>query len=278
MALTTATQDVGLRTLEADQLGLLRELDRLFLSWAEEVSAPERRYPFLLDVRDLETIDYYDNFPHLGLTVSALHPEGVASSLQSADRPLVQLPAEVLKDSRFALPSAGCYSVYLDLQDTRVPDEGFLVTTAATCFRNEDHYDGLRRLLGFTMREIVYVGDGPGAQEHIERFAPKVLQLGSDLGLDMRTEVATDPFFDPNGSRAKMQALFPVKREFIVDGLAIGSVNYHRNFFGERCRVRHGDEVAHTSCVGLGLERWVAVLTDRFGDTATARRAVTELR
>ena len=63
----------------------------------------------------------------------------------------------------------------------------------------------------------------------------------AELGLDVQLEVATDPFFDPNSGKAKMQRLFPVKEEFVVNGLAIGSVNYHRNFFGERCSIQAGE-------------------------------------
>ena len=71
--------------------------------------------------------------------------------------------------------------------------------------------------------------------------------------------------------------LFPVKEEFVVNGLAIGSVNYHRNFFGERCDIKAGDDTAHTSCLAFGVERWVHTLTDRFGGADAAVAAVEAL-
>jgi hypothetical protein len=71
-----------------------------------------------------------------------------------------------------------------------------------------------------------------------------------------------------------MQRLFPVKEEFVVDGLAIGSVNYHRNFFGERCSIQAGADTAHTSCLAFGLERWLHTLTEKFGSTAAALSAL----
>lgn len=105
-----------------------------------------------------------------------------------------------------------------------------------------------------------------------------MLALAARLGLDMTMEVAVDPFFDKGGSRAKMAQLFPVKEEFIVGGLAVGSVNYHRNFFGQRCDISlPTGEPAHTSCLAFGLERWVHALTARFGDARSATEALWEV-
>ncbi|MFJ4778910.1 hypothetical protein [Streptomyces sp. NPDC088762] len=277
MGTATGRTDSGLGVLGADELRLIRAFDALILSWAERLRADERRYPVLLRAEDLEGIDYYENFPHLGLAVATADPERLTALRAATDRPLTALPAEVLNEARLGLPSAACYSVYFDLRGQTLPSEANRFTTVATCYRNETRYEGLRRLLGFSMREIVFVGDGDGAKEHLSGAKELVLGLAGKLGLDMKTEVATDPFFDSNGSRAKMQLLFPVKEEFVVDGLAVGSVNYHRNFFGERCEISLPDGgPAHTSCLAFGLERWVHILTARFGDPRSATEAVLE--
>jgi len=263
------TRDDGLEVLGAGDLRLLRRLDALFLDRADAVGAQERRYPFLLEPRFLDGIDYYDNFPHLGLAVSRVDPGRLAGELAGTARPVAAVPASALHDAAYALPSAACYAIYQHLRGTTVPAEGSRHTTVATCFRNEERYAGLRRLLGFSMREIVFVGTPDGAQAHLLDAKAWVLGLAERLGLAMTVEVATDPFFDRSGSRARMQRLFPVKEEFVVDGLAIGSVNYHRNFFGERCDITLPDgSPVHTACLAFGLERWVHVLASRFGDAA----------
>lgn len=275
MGAATGTTDHGLGVLTADELRLLRAFDSLVLRWAQEMDAEERRYPFLLRPRDLEDIDYYENFPHLGLAAAAADPKRLTDLRGEADGPLRELPAGVLNDAGLALPSAACYSVYFDLRGRTLPATENRVTTVATCFRNETHYEGLRRLLGFSMREIVFVGSAAGATRHLEQAKERVLGLADRLGLTMDTQVATDPFFDRNSSRATMQRLFPVKEEFVVDGLAVGSVNYHRNFFGERIGIALPDGTpASTSCCAFGLERWVHTLTARFGDARSAAEAV----
>ncbi|CBG67385.1 MULTISPECIES: hypothetical protein [Streptomyces] len=271
--MTTVT-DNGLSTLDGGQLRLLRAVDSVFRRLADGWDAPEFRYPFLMRCQDLDRFDYYDNFPHLGLTATRLDPERVGPLLAESSRPVDRIPTDVMEPSGFALPSAACYAVYVDLAGTAVPAEGTTRTTVGTCFRNENHYDGLQRLLGFSMREIVHVGPEDGAKNHLQRAKDAVLVLCAELGLDVRVEVATDPFFDKNSGKAKMQRLFPVKEEFVVEGLAIGSVNYHRNFFGERCAIQAGDATAHTSCLAFGLERWVHTLTQRFGGVAAAVSAV----
>ncbi|MET8183182.1 aminoacyl--tRNA ligase-related protein [Streptomyces sp. NPDC005336] len=274
--MTTAT-DNGLGVLDGGQLRLLRAIEAVFLRLAEGWDAPEFRYPFLMRCKDLDTFDYYDNFPHLGLAATRLDPPSLAAHLAESSRPVDRMPTGVMEPTAFALPSAACYSIYVDLAGSTLPAEGTMRTTVGTCFRNEDHYQGLQRLLGFSMREIVCVGPEDMAKNHLLRAKDAVTALFAELGLDYKLEVATDPFFDKNSGKAKMQRLFPVKEEFVVNGLAIGSVNYHRNFFGERCSIQAGDETAHTSCLAFGLERWVYTLTDRFGSTAAAVSAVESL-
>jgi len=274
--MTTAT-DNGLRVLDGGQLRLLRAIDSVFRRLADGWDAPEFRFPFLMQCRDLDMFDYYDNFPHLGLAATRLDPDRVAPLLAESDRPLERIPTEVMQPTGFALPSAACYAIYVELAGTALPAEGAMRTTLGTCFRNEDHYDGLQRLLGFSMREIVCIGPEDVAKNHLLRAKDAVQTLCAELGLDFEIEVATDPFFDKNSGKAKMQRLFPVKEEFVVNGLAIGSVNYHRNFFGERCGIQAGDATAHTSCLAFGLERWVHTLTERFGGTDAAVAAVESL-
>ncbi|SNR59317.1 hypothetical protein [Actinomadura mexicana] len=274
--MTTAT-DTGLKVLDGGQLRLLRSIDAVFLRFAAGWNAPEFRFPFLIRCRDLDTFDYFDNFPHLGLAATRLDPQRLGGLLTEAPRPLDRVPADVMEPTALALPSAACYAVYLDLAGSALPAEGVVRTTLGTCFRNEDHYDGLQRLLGFSMREIVFIGAEDGAKQHLLRAKDAVTALCAELGLDVGLEVATDPFFDKNSGKAKMQRLFPVKEEFVVNGLAIGSVNYHRNFFGERCSIQAGEDLAHTSCLAFGLERWVHTLTEKFGSTAAALSAVESL-
>ncbi|MFC5826538.1 aminoacyl--tRNA ligase-related protein [Nonomuraea insulae] len=262
-----------LATLGPDLVRLRAALETRFTGWAAESGAAAMLYPPLVPVADLERIDYFRNFPHLALLGSGLNSETIA---QYGDTGLAgsTVPATALTDPAYALPSAACYQVYFDLagQQLDLPRQ---VTTVATCFRREDHYDGLRRLLGFSMREVVCVGDRDTVREHLSSYKEMLTGYLATLGLPVKVEPATDPFFESGGSggaRALMAQLFPVKEEFLYGGtLAIASVNFHRNFFGERCDIRTADgSPAFTGCVAFGIERWISALTTHFDQLSAA--------
>ncbi|MFG2847121.1 hypothetical protein ACGF12_28685 [Kitasatospora sp. NPDC048296] len=265
----------GLATLGPQALLLRTELDTLVVRWAQRAGAANVAFPPLLTASDLARFDYFTNFPHLGLVVAPIAPDRASRLPRHPAAPDARIEAADLGSAVHMLPSAACYTAYANLAGRRFETPAAF-TLVAQCYRREDEYDGLRRLCGFTMREVVLIGGPEEARQHLADFTSLIHGLSDHLGLDLRTEIATDPFFDPDGSRAVMQRLFPVKREFLsADGTAVASVNYHRNFFGERADLRIGEEVAHTSCVAFGLERWLHALGQRFeGDLSAALRAV----
>jgi hypothetical protein len=93
--------------------------------------------------------------------------------------------------------------------------------------------------------------------------------LAETFDLACRIETASDPFFATvSAARTFWQRAQEVKNEIMLavepgpDGapraLACGSINLHGRFFGERFAITaEGGATAATSCVGLGIERWV---------------------
>jgi hypothetical protein len=235
---------------------LLGRLDRNFACWGEAAGAEEYRFAPVVAVSDLARIDYFENFPHLASPVSALDlgPAGgsvLASGVLAGDA----VDAAALTDARFVLPSAACYSAYFALQDSTIERGCAKVTTIATCFRREERYEGLRRLFGFTMREIICVGTQEAVIDHLQTLKARIAGFLDEVCIPYHVDFATDPFFDPDGARGRMQKLFPTKEEFLYDGkLAIASVNFHRNFFGERCGIRLPD--------GSAVERRLSAASD----------------
>jgi seryl-tRNA synthetase len=265
----------GLATLGPEMVGLRTALERRFLGWAAEIDAPPMLFPALLRADRLAKLDYFKNFPHLAVVASQILPdrlEGYAKGGTAADG----IPGADLADGHYVLPSAACYSIYLHLEGTVLAGPRY-VTTVATCFRNENAYTELQRLWSFSMREIVCLGTADDVERHLRAFKERILGFASGLGLTLDIEVASDPFYQPGGSRALMQKLFPQKEELLYGrSLAIASLNFHRNFFGERCNIRSADgEPAFTGCVAFGIERWLHALLDRFaGDVGAATEAV----
>ncbi|MNT17466.1 Amino acid--[acyl-carrier-protein] ligase 1 [compost metagenome] len=63
-----------------------------------------------------------------------------------------------------------------------------------------------------------------------------------------------------------LQRLDPVKEEFVYGGsVSIASVNYHRNFFGERCNIKDSEgKSVFSGCVAFGMERWLHALLETY--------------
>ncbi|MEU9703475.1 hypothetical protein [Streptomyces sp. NPDC047981] len=274
----TAGETRGLPSLGPEATALLRLLDDTFESWGVTAGARPMTMPPLLPVADLARLDYYDNFPHQAVVAAPLSLERRESAGFHCDDNGC-FPCDALQPAALGLPSASCYAVYLDHQGRQVADDT-LVTVCSWCFRKETHYEGMRRQLGFRMREIVAIGSREHAEAHLCDFTARIQSFAAALDLPLRKEAACDPFFDKGGSKAVLQRLTPVKHEFLYEDLAIASVNTHRNFFGDRCAItlESTGGPAFTSCVAFGLERWLSALTRRHGDWATATRAVTEAR
>ncbi|MGH3793853.1 MAG: hypothetical protein ACRDSP_03080 [Pseudonocardiaceae bacterium] len=276
-ALGDSRLEGGLAILGPDHTALIKALDKTFTRWAVDAGAREICPPPLYAVKDLEKFDVYVNFPHLSLMAGPLRVDSGLGPDGGRFRP------EQLASVHLGLPTATCFGAYLFFEDRQVPTST-LVTLVNRCFRGEDHFDGLRRLLSFQMREIVALGSYAHTQDVLTRFAAKIETFCRALSLEFVKEAATDPFFERGGSRALLQQVQAVKHEFQVGDLAIASVNTHRNFFGERCRITTGsdDGLAFTSCVAFGLERWVSVLVDRHGSAEQAleevRRAASQLQ
>jgi hypothetical protein len=260
----------GRAQLGPPAIRLLGRLDRNFACWGEAAGAEEYRFPPVVAVSDLARIDYFENFPHLASPVSALDLGRAGGSVLAGDA----VDATALTDARYVLPSAACYSAYFALRDSTIERDSAKITTLASCFRREEHYEGLRRLYGFTMREIICIGTQEAVIEHLHTFKARIAGFLDEVGIPHHVDFATDPFFDPDGARGRMQKLFPTKEEFLYDGkLAIASVNFHRNFFGERCGIRLPDgSPAFSGCVAFGLERWLAALDELFTDAPTVER------
>jgi seryl-tRNA synthetase len=264
----------GLATLGPELVRIRALLEDRFLVWAADVNAEVMLFPPLLRIRDLDRLDYFRNFPHLATVISRIQPERLSDDYVTGGR-IQAIPVEHLTASGYALPSAACYNVFLHLHGSQLSGPRY-VTTVAACFRNEQSYDALRRLWAFTMREIVCLGSAEEVKAHLRSYKCKILEFAASIDLPLVAQAAADPFYQPSGSRATMQKLFPQKEELIYGGsVAIASINFHRNFFGERCAIRTVDrQFAFSGCVAFGIERWLHALLDRFGNPDAAAKVL----
>jgi len=259
-------------TLSGASLALSRRLEELFLGWASSWHATEYAFPPFIAAKDLGRTDYFSSFQHLAtfpvvLTTDEPALEAFATQNAKVACGLQLGPTASVEE---VLTPAACYHVYAHLQHTTLREPCY-VTTKGTCFRREREYAALERQWSFAMREIVCVADAATVKEFLSAMRLRLTQFFQVLELDVSFEPATDPFF--GGARHPKhfaQRMDPVKLEMVLDGrLAIGSLNFHRNYFGEAFGIGYGDKPAFSGCVAFGVERWIYAVASRYGSDAS---------
>ncbi len=274
----------GQSSFSGELLALYQALDRMFLAWGADVGAIEHQFPTFIQASELEKLDYFRSFPHLVTFPAALSPEKENVEAFVADHARAgEIRPTKLQKICDCLTPAACYHFYITYQG-RTLDAPMYLTTRATCFRREAFYEPLRRQWAFGMREIVCIGTSDEVKAFLERYREKATAFFARIGLPIAWEQATDPFFNARSNPKYLaQKLDPVKHEMIfqpvqpvgptfwqganqkVGPTAIGSVNFHRNYFGEAFKIARAGAEAYTGCIAFGMERWIYAILTKFG-------------
>ncbi len=259
---------------QASLHGPLRELaesvDAAFVGLAEALwGAQQEWHPAALTAEGLQRVDYLHSFPHQATFPVRLDPREANLEAFRAG-PMVTEDGSValiaLAPTDQVLTPAACHHVYADHEGESLTEARY-VTTRNTCFRQEEHYEPLRRQWSFSMREIVCLGSRAEAGAFLSTARLALDQLFKDVDLPVAWLNATDPFFRPPGTpRRRSTRLPPTKYEAVYGGdLPIASVNLHYEHFGAGFGITRGGSYAHSACAAFGIERWLFALTDRHG-------------
>ena len=262
----------GQSNYSGNLLRLYQALDALFISWSREVQAEEHQFPIFIQAKELKKLDYFRSFPHLITFAACLDPSEENLKAYTETETLDANGAATLTKLTpicDCLTPAACYHFYITFQGRELHAPLYL-TTRANCFRRETHYIPLQRQWNFGMREIVCVGTSDEVKAFLEKYRKLVGEFFEGLKFPIQWLQATDPFFDPSRNpKYLMQRLDPVKHEMIYEGeLSIGSINFHRNYFGEAFKISRGGEDAYSGCVAFGMDRWIFALLNEYGPNA----------
>lgn len=259
----------GQSAIGGDLVGLYKALDRRFVELGRSLKVKEFSFPSFIELEDLKRIDYLHSFPHLATFPVSL--DSSEANIAEFRREVIDAEKNTIKLTKLSpvhviLTPAACYHFYIRFKKQTL-NEPLYLTTRCTCFRHEDYYVPLERQWNFSMREIVCIGSMTEVQNFVDTMKIKVNQLLSDIHLNLQWETASDPFFDPsNNPKALMQKLQPNKVEMLYQNrLAIGSVNSHRNYFGEAYEISRNGEPAYSACVAFGVDRWIAAFLHEYG-------------
>jgi seryl-tRNA synthetase len=247
-------------------VALMEYFDGRIRRMATAVDAEARSFPSLIGADVLDRCRYIRNFPSSLNMVSHLREDhGViqefAGSASWNGNRLV-CDSEGLSGIECLLSPSVCFHLYTWLRDSRL-NASRATTALGKCFRYESsNLSGLERLWDFTMREIMFVGTADYVTSHTQRILDLSAEFLDELGMAYEISSATDPFFvDSYAVQAAYQLGFDLKFELLAPlpycgkKLAVGSVNYHQDFFGRSFAIETDQGLAHTGCVGFGYER-----------------------
>jgi seryl-tRNA synthetase len=230
------------------------------------------RFPPVFNRAYYTRIDHIYNFPDLMGSVHSFmgrepeHAEMLRKFEAKENWTNDLAPTEVM------MAPAACYPLYPTASGTTLPENGRLVDLQSYVFRHEPS-DDPARMQSFRMREFVRLGTPDQALKHRDGWIERASGILKSLGLNVEAVVANDPFFGRGGRVMKAtQREQNLKYELVVPicseekPTAITSCNYHLDHFGSVFDIKSADgNVAHTACMGFGLERIALALFRHHG-------------
>lgn len=246
-------------------------IDELLTDIGRDMGADIMRFPPVMNRATVEQTGYMKSFPQLLGSIHSFtgkhreHQQLLNAMEEGQDW------SQSLSSTQDVLIPAACYPVYPTLTGT-LPEDGRLVDVCCFCFRHEPSPDPAR-MQSFRQHEFIRIADA----HIVEQWHGEWIERGGaflrSLGLEPVVAPANDPFFGPGGrllaasqqeQQLKFELLAPINSSEHLT--AISSCNYHQDHFASKFGIYTASgEIAHTSCIGFGLERIALALFRKHG-------------
>lgn len=229
------------------------------------------RFPPVFNRQNYSKIDHIYNFPDLMGSVHSFMGKEPEHAEMLRKFEAGEKWTDDLEPTEVMLAPAACYPLYPSATGT-LPAEGRLVDLKSFVFRHEPS-DDPARMQSFRMREFVRLGTPEQTLAHRDFWIENASRILKSVGLNVEAVVANDPFFGRGGRVMKAtQREQNLKYELVIPicsvekPTAITSCNYHMDHFGSVFNIKTADgAVAHTACMGFGLERICLALFKHHG-------------
>jgi hypothetical protein len=269
MFLTTGIDGLFLRSEAFERI--VRGIDAI-VHRTGGIDAPHTyHFPLVIPRGLLDETDYVRSFPQLTGVVFAPQLSGHHERVEIGEPVDGPQDERIFEETDLALCPAACHPLY-PTQRGDLPEGGRTFEIYGQCFRHEPSVDPAR-MQAFRQHEIVYLGSESGARSHRDLWVERALEIHTRLGLAVSAVTANDPFFGRAGQLLAANQLDDALKIEIVASIAspgrptaITSANLHLDHFGRNFGISTADgEVAHTACVGFGVERIALALIRSHG-------------
>lgn len=261
-------------------LKLMTGLDRAFREYALSLSSQEFSFPGLLSYDAARRCGYLESYPQHVNLVCHVHEDldslrGFRESAQKSQPPGSDHSFKHLETAEAILPPTICHHFWHSLADSVRPLDSLVIGTAVgPCYRFEGRATtGLERLRGFQMREVFAIGPPTEVVPFRDRLLKDQADFLQRFAIAGKIETASDPFFvDDYSAKRLFQVGLELKHEvraalpYSRSLLAIGSVNYHQDYFSKAFDIKsQSGGPVHSCCLGFGLDRWCLVILAQYG-------------
>jgi len=251
--------------------GVIDKFDALVTKHGRALNPVVMRFPPVFARSNYEKIDHINNFPDLMGSVHTFTGDDKAHRAMLSKFTAKEDWSRDLNASQVMMTPAICYPLYPTVAG-KLPEGGIRADLQGYAFRHEPSDDPARMQI-FRMHEYVRIGTPAEALEHRQYWLDKTQEIFRSVGLPVEAVVANDPFFGRGGKVQKaIQREQALKFELVIPicstdkPTAIGSCNYHLDHFGSVFGIETADgQVAHSACVGFGLERIALALFKKHG-------------
>lgn len=261
---------------------MLRFLDDMVLArFAKPFGAFEEIYPNCIPVDGLGKANHFSSFPeHLHFLAHLPNDLEVLDTFAENARGVtewkdVELPGTTR--ARLVNNPSTCYHCYSARRGSSI-EENTALTVVTKCHRFEAaNHKEYGRLLEFSMREVVFLGDPDYVRACRAETLERVERLAKDWTLYGELVASNDPFFT-NDYKAKsaQQHRLAMKMEYrmLIPGaakhLAMMSSNLHGPTFSKAFGITMGGRLINTGCLGFGLERLALAILAQHGEDPAA--------
>jgi seryl-tRNA synthetase len=240
------------------------------------------RFPPAMRRTDFEDSEYLKSFPNLAGTIHSFcgNDAGQQRLLRCLDDAMAERDDDrddawmsQQKPTKLVLTPAACYPIYpVMARRGPLPATGRTIDVLSYCFRHEPSLDPARMQM-FRQREYVRLGNAEQVMAFRQMWVERGSLLVTLLDLPVEVDLANDPFFGRGGKIiADSQRAQALKFELLIpvanaeNKTACLSFNYHMDHFGAIWKIECEDgSVAHTGCVGFGMERITLALFRHHG-------------
>jgi len=250
---------------------VIERFERYVTRMGKHLNPEVVRFPPLLNRSSYQKTNHLETFPNLVGSVHSFiggeqdHRELISKKSNGEDW------SKELEATEVVMTPAACYPLYPTAAGT-LPERGRTIDLRAFVFRHEPSADPARMQI-FRMREYVCLGSPQQALNHRDYWLERAREMFRAIGLEASPVVANDPFFGRGGRvLAESQREQTLKFELVVpiasagSPTAVASSNYHLDLFGRAFGIKSADgAVAHSACVGFGLERIALALFKKHG-------------